>query len=256
MKIGSLDTQSQVIIIAEIGVNHEGDEKAAEKMIRLAAASGADIVKFQTFKVGRYVSPAYGQERLERLKKFELSFDAFRRLAGVAKEENVLFLSAALDLERARCLEEIVPAFKIASGDNDFFPLMRQTAQTGKPLIVSSGLADLEILKRAKECIEGIWRDLSITQEMAVLHCVSSYPVPPQEANLASIPFLKEKLGCVVGYSDHTLGLDAPLMAAAMGARIIEKHFTLDKNYSEFRDHRLSATPDELKNLVKKIREL
>lgn len=256
MKIGPMDTDQKVFVIAEVGVNHEGDEAVAARLVRLAAQAGADAVKFQTFKVENYVSDAYGEARVQRLKKFALPFEAFGRLARVAGEAGILFLSTPLDLESAKYLDTIAPAFKIASGDNNFWPLLLQVAATGKPTLLSCGLADLAAVDRAKSFIEAEWRRLGITQELALLHCVSSYPVPPDQANLRSIQLLRERFGGTVGYSDHTNGLDAALMSVALGARIIEKHFTLDKHYSEFRDHQLSADPAELKHLISKVREL
>jgi sialic acid synthase SpsE len=139
-----------------------------------------------------------------------------------------------------------VDAYKIASGDNNFVPLLELVAATGKPVIISTGLSDLEQVERAAGFFDG--------RELAILHCTSAYPAPPEEANLAVIPLLAERLGCTVGYSDHTLGIETCVAAVAAGARVLEKHFTLDKQQSDFRDHRLSADPAELAELVAQVR--
>ncbi|HYF02551.1 MAG TPA: N-acetylneuraminate synthase family protein, partial [Patescibacteria group bacterium] len=157
-------------------------------------------------------------------------------------------------MESAQFLEGLVPAFKIASGDNTFFPLLKTVAETGKPIIMSAGLATFGELKKSKEFIENVWQENSLKNtDLAILHCVVSYPTPAEEANLSAILDLK-KLGLTVGYSDHTLGIDAAVLSVACGARIIEKHFTIDKNYSEFRDHQLSANPQDLKELVERVK--
>ena len=252
MKINHFDTNRAVLIIAEIGNNHEGNYSLAEEMIHAAAQAGADAVKFQTIIPERLAS-IKNTKRIEQLKSMQLRYEDFKKLSEVAKKQNVIFLSTPFDIESAKFLESFVPAFKISSGDCDFYPLLRQVAKTGKPVIFSSGLADFDQVKKTKAFIESVWRENHITQDMAVLHCVARYPTPKEEANLDFIKTLQE-LGIVVGYSDHTLGIEAALLAVKQGVRIIEKHFTLDKNFSEFRDHQLSADPAEFSELVRKIR--
>jgi len=254
MKIGNWDLNQNILIVAEIGNNHEGSYALAEEMIGLAAKAGAGAVKFQTIIPERLVSPSQ-KDRILQLQKFRLRYDEFEKLSKVAERENVLFLSTPFDIESAQFLEPLVPAFKISSGDNNFFPLIDVVARTGKPIILSSGLMDMKQITKARDFIQNIWREQGIKQEMAVLHCVASYPAPPQEANLLAIRQLRDRLGVTVGYSDHTLGIEAAVLSVALGARIIEKHFTLDKNYSEFRDHQLSADPQELTLLVRRVRE-
>ncbi len=152
-------------------------------------------------------------------------------------------------------MSRLVDAYKIASGDNDFFPLLDRVAHTGKPVIVSTGVSDLAQIAAAVGSLRAQWHAQSRTGELGLLHCVSSYPTPPEQANLRSIPFLAARFDCTIGYSDHTLGTEAAVLAVAAGARIIEKHFTLDKHYSDFRDHQLSADPAEMEMLVKRIGE-
>ena len=252
MIINKFDTDKKVLVIAEIGNNHEGNFALAEKMIILAAQAGVGAVKFQTIIPDKLVS-CNQVNRIKQLKKFQLSYNDFEKLSKVAEKENILFLSTPFDIESACFLNQIVPAFKIASGDNNFFPLLEKIAQFDKPIILSSGMTNLKQLQKVKFYIEDIWEDLGINQQLAILHCVSSYPVPPEEANLSAIYDLQKELITDIGYSDHTIGIDAAVLSVAIGARIIEKHFTIDKNYSDFRDHQLSADPEEMSQLVKKI---
>jgi sialic acid synthase SpsE len=252
MHIGGADLADRILVVAEIGSNHEGSLDAARELVRAAAECGAGAVKFQTYRADRLVRPTDAQ-RLAQLSSFELPNRAFEKLRDVAHELGLLFLSTPFDLESVDLLEPLVDAFKVASGDNDFVPLLERIARTGKPVIVSSGLAELEDIRRAKELIEGIWQRDRIHQELAVLHCVSAYPLPPEGASLAAIPLLARELQCTVGYSDHTIGIEACVLAAALDARILEKHFTLDHAYSSFRDHQLSADPPELRELVRRV---
>lgn len=254
MKISNWDLAQDILVVAEIGNNHEGSYALAEEMVGLAARAGAGAVKFQTIVPDRLVSPSQ-KDRIRQLERFRLRYDEFEKLSEVAERENVLFLSTPFDIESARFLNNLVPAFKISSGDNLFFPLIDVVARTGKPIILSSGLTDMKQITKTKDFIQNIWRECRINQELAVLHCVVSYPTPPREANLLAIRQLRDQLGVTVGYSDHTLGIEAAILSVALGARIIEKHFTLDKNYSDFHDHQLSADPGELTLLVKRVRE-
>jgi len=252
MKIRNIDTKEKVCIIAEIGNNHEGSYALAEKMVILAAEAGADAVKFQTIIPERLVSIQQA-DRIEQLQKFQFSYNEFTKLSKVANNKGVVFLSTPFDIDSALFLNDIVPAFKIASGDNDFFPLIEVIAKTGKPIIMSTGLANIDEVKQSVKFIKNIWDNQNIDQELALLHCVSSYPTPLENANLLAIREL-ENIAGIVGYSDHTLGIDAAILSVALGARIIEKHFTIDNNYSDFHDHKLSANPEDFKEMVEKIR--
>ncbi len=254
MNIGRLDTDEKVLIIAEIGNNHEGNYALAEEMIGLAAEAGADAVKFQTIVPDKLISPMQ-QDRIQQLDRFRLTYREFEKLSRVAQHENIAFLSTPFDIESARFLEPIVPAFKISSGDNNFFPLIDVIVKTGKPIILSAGLTDLQQICLTRDFIKDGWSDIGIEQEMAILHCVTSYPTPLAEANLLAIRTLQE-LGVTTGYSDHTMGIEAAVMSVALGARIIEKHFTIAKDYSDFRDHQLSADPHELSELVRRTHDV
>jgi len=255
MRIGEVDLDAEVLVVAEIGNNHEGDVALGQELIGLAAEAGAGAVKFQTYRTEELVSRG-NVARFEQLKLFELSHDEFERLAATASDEGVMFLSTPFDLGSAEFLASLVPAFKIGSCENTFYPLLETVARFGKPVLLSGGMMDVLELADSKARIEEVWRRQGVQQELAVLHCVTSYPVPPEEANLAAISRLREALGCTVGYSDHTLGIEAAAVSVALGARVVEKHFTVDKHYSKFRDHQLSADPNDMAQLVRKIREI
>lgn len=247
MRIGDIDLDEQVLVVAEIGNNHEGSSAVAHELVRRASECGADAVKLQTFRTEAFVRPS-DQERYERMRRFELAPEHLVELEREARLAGLLFVSTPLDLGSVSLLEPLVDAYKIASGDNDFVALLEAVAATGKPVILSTGLSDLERVERALTTLHG--------SDLVVLQCTSAYPAPPDEVNLSAIPLLAERLGHTVGYSDHTLGLAACLAAVAAGARLIEKHFTLDKEQSDFRDHRLSADPEELRALVEGVREV
>jgi sialic acid synthase SpsE len=251
MRIANHNLDDRILIVAEIGNNHEGNFDVACRMVDAAADAGVDAVKFQTFKTKLFTSNA-DPARVARLEKFELTQDQFRQLEQLARKRGLIFFSTPLDLVSAKFLEPIVDVFKVASGDNDFLPLIAQVCETKKPVIISTGLADLAHLER----IAAFAREHGADGRLAFLHCVCAYPAPPSDVNLRAIPMLAERLGCPIGWSDHTLGPEACLAAAAIGARILEKHFTLDKNFSSFRDHQLSADPAEMKYIVESVRKI
>lgn len=252
MQIGNFDLQAKVLIVAEIGNNHEGNFEIAKELVREAAKCGVAAVKFQTFNTEHYVSRS-DVARFERLKSFELSHEQFGELAELARSLGMLFISTPFDLGSAAFLENIVDAFKIASGDNDYYPLLAHIARVNKPLIISTGASDLQQVSRTVAFVRDQWAKNHRPGELALLHCVSSYPVPAVQANLLAIPFLAENFDCTIGYSDHTQGINAALLAVGLGARLIEKHFTLDKQFSDFRDHQLSADPPEMRTLVQAV---
>jgi N-acetylneuraminate synthase/N,N'-diacetyllegionaminate synthase len=252
MLIGPVDLEREVLVVAEIGNNHEGDFGRAEELIARAAETGAQAVKFQTFVPEHYVS-CEETARLERLRQFAFTFEQFEKLARYAESKGLVFLSTPFDLASAKFLDKLCPAIKISSGDNNFIPLLELIATFNKPVLLSTGLADLSDIERAHATIANIWSQRADKGEIVLLHCVSSYPTPIDDANLSAIRTLRERFGGTVGYSDHTLGIDAAVLSVALGARVVEKHFTLDKNLSDFRDHQLSADPAELKELVMRV---
>ena len=247
---------SRTLIIAEVGNNHEGDFSVAEELVDKAAEAGADAVKFQTFLPELFTSRA-DPARFQRLKQFQLSFDQFAALAARAKARGLKFISTPLDLESAEFLAGIVDAMKIASGDNTFWPLIRAAARSGRPMIISTGISGRSEIQHAVDTVEATWAETGKPAELALLHCIVSYPAPPEQANLSAIQSLHQAFPrYTVGYSDHTIGIDAAVAAVAMGARVVEKHFTLANDYSDFRDHQLSAAPAAMAEMVRRIREI
>ena len=253
MKVGAVDLTREVLIIAEIGNNHEGDRNLAAEMIIQAAAAGAGAVKFQSIVPEHLVAPDQ-PARLEQLRRYQLSVSDHEYLADVATKNNVMFLSSPFSLGFVDVLSSLVPAFKIASGDNDYVNLLQRVARTGKPVLLSTGMSNLDQVAFSVGTLTTAWADAGLDDPgLVILHCVSAYPTPAEETNLGAINALS-RFGRLVGYSDHTLGIEAAVLAVALGARVIEKHFTLSRTLSAFRDHQLSAEPQEFKLLVERVR--
>lgn len=255
MIIEERDVTKNVFIIAEIGNNHEGNFELAKRLIDEASKSGVDAVKFQTFIPELFISREE-KLRIDKLRSFQFSFHQFYKLKQHANKKGLVFFSTPLDLESAKYLNKIQSIFKIASSDNNFLQLIDLVTSFDKNLILSTGLSETKELDFIYKRIFKNWEDKGIAKKLALMHCVSSYPVPDSEANLKNIKFLKKRYPkAIIGYSDHTTGIDCCVFATLLGAKIIEKHFTIDKNYSDFRDHQLSADPKDMKFLVKKIRK-
>jgi len=252
MKIGNFDLNREILIVAEIGNNHEGNFDVANELVRMAAQCGVGAVKFQVFRAEDYVSRS-DSARFRQLKSFELSYSEFEQLSDLARSLGLLVISTPFDLASAEFLETIVDSYKIASGDNNFYPLLDRIASTGRPVIISTGISDLRQVSQTVAYMKQRWIEKNIPEQLVLLHCVSGYPTPPDQANLQSIRFLADNFDCTIGYSDHTIGLEAALIAVVLGARIIEKHFTIDKTFSDFRDHQLSADPVEMRELVERV---
>lgn len=246
LKIGEIDLGEELLLVAEIGNNHEGDFARARELVQAAAQSGVQAVKFQTFKTELFIHPGQPQ-RVAQLKGYELSFDQFAELKELAHQLGLLFISTPLDLDSAEFILEIADAVKVGSGDNLHFPLLDRLSGQEKPVILSAGMIDAEQVEQLLARFSG---------PVALLHCVSAYPVAPEQANLGAIEDYRRRFQVPIGYSDHTLGLQACLAAVALGARILEKHFTLDKKTSDFRDHQLSADPEEMARLVREARQI
>jgi len=251
MRIGAVDLRERVAVVAEIGNNHEGDAVVAADLVRAAARCGADAVKLQAFATERYVARA-DEARFAMLSRFELPLDDYRRLGELARSLGLVFGITPFDVPTAHALAGDVDFLKIASGDNDFVPLIEAVAQADVPVVVSTGATDLDGVLVAAERLRTAWagRDPGLL----VLQCTSAYPTPPTSANLRAIPEIAAHLGCAVGFSDHTEGVDAAPVAVALGARLVEKHFTLDRASSDFRDHALSADPAGLVELIRRVR--
>jgi N,N'-diacetyllegionaminate synthase len=247
----NLNKLKKTFIIAEIGNNHEGSFNVACKLIKEAKKAGVDAVKFQTFKTEDFINP-YDKKRFRKLKKFELSYEEFEKLSVIAKNNKLKFISTPLDINSAIFLNNIVDCFKIASGDNNYYDLIKTVLNFDKTTFISTGLLDFIKVKSLVKFIKKIGFNFS---KLSLFHCVSDYPVSYEDANLLSIKFLKAKLPLTIGYSDHTIGREASIVAVSLGAKIIEKHFTLSNNFSKFRDHQISLNPRDMKQLVSSIRK-
>jgi N,N'-diacetyllegionaminate synthase len=251
---------SKVFVIAEIGINHNGSASQAEKMIDAAAESGADAVKFQSFRVDRLLIPSrdrYAQQMdgaesaYQMLRRCELSWEDQEKLKKHAEKRSLIFLSTPFDEETADFLDLIgVPVFKIASSDITHVPLLRHVASKGKPIILSTGMS---FLSEVADAIHNL--RASGAKEILLMHCVSAYPAPPQNMNLRALQTLQSYFELSVGLSDHSEGILLSLVAVALGAVVIEKHFTLDKQ-APGPDHRASMDPSDLKTLVRNLRDV
>lgn len=250
-------------IIAEAGVNHNGSFELARELVDVAVDAGCDAVKFQTFKPEKVCSPfapkanyqlrttAAEESQLEMGKKLELPFEAFRDLYHDCMDKGIIFLSTPFDYDSADFLAHLpVPAFKIPSGEITNLFFLEHIARKGRPLIVSTGMATLEEVAIAVETIRATG-----TQQMVLLQCVSNYPADPSNMNLRAMRTMEDAFGVGVGLSDHTVGTEIAFAAVAMGACVIEKHFTLSKELPG-PDHRASLEPQDLVKLVKGIRNV
>lgn len=248
-------------IIAEAGVNHNGDVEMAHRLVDVAVQAKADAVKFQSFKAGRVVVPDApkadyqlqitdrAESQLEMLRRLELSPEVHRALMDYCRKKGILFLSTPFDEESADFLNGIgMPAYKVPSGEITNLPFIAHIASKQKPMIASTGMSSLDEVEAAVRAIRGVGNE-----ELILLHCVSSYPAAPADANLRAMHTMAAKFNLPVGYSDHTLGIEVALAAVALGACVIEKHFTLDRNLPG-PDHRASLEPNELVALVRGIR--
>lgn len=256
----------KVIIIAEAGVNHNGVYENAIKLIEAAATAGADYVKFQTFKADKIVSKSaqkadYQIQNLndhtgtqhEMLKKLEMPIDWYESLIDRANQLGIKFLSTGFDEESIDFLERWNPDFyKIPSGEITNKPYLQHVAGKRKPIILSTGMADIQEVKTAVEILinQGISKE-----KITVLHCNTEYPTPMEDVNLLAMIYIRNELNINVGYSDHTLGIEVPIAAVALGAKVIEKHFTIDRTLSG-PDHAASLESHELTDLVKAIRNI
>ena len=252
-----------VLIVAEAGVNHNGDLGIARGLIEAAAESGADLVKFQTFSAGRLVTKsaplaayqaATGEsDHYEMIRRLELSRDDHERLAEACRSNGIEFFSTAFDLESVDLLVELGQTrFKVASGEINNLPLLRHVGSFGYEVILSTGMADLTEVDEALRVLESSGTPRERT---TVLHCTTDYPALMGDVNLRAMTTIARELDVSVGYSDHTLGTEVSVAAVAMGATVIEKHFTLDRSYSG-PDHSASLEPSELALMVSQIRNI
>ena len=252
-----------VFIIAEAGVNHNGSLELAKKLVDAAKDAGADSVKFQTFISENLVTKnAYKAEyqekaakvqesQFEMLKKLELSFDDFIELNDYCMSKNIEFMSTAFDLETIKFLSNLeMPRWKVPSGEITNLPYLIEVAKQKRHVVLSTGMCTLSEVRCAIDTL----KENDIV-DLTVLHCTTDYPTPYSDVNLKAMLTIKEEFDVKVGYSDHTVGIEVPIAAVALGATIIEKHFTLDRNM-EGPDHKASLEPHELKDMVNSIRNI
>ena len=255
----------KTLIIAEAGVNHNGDIKLAKKLIDAAAIAGADFVKFQTFKAknlalktaekAEYQTKNVGSgiSQFDMLKQLEISEANHLELKAYAEQKGIAFLSSAFDTEGLAYLESLdIPLIKIPSGEITNLPYLQKVAAIGKPVILSTGMSNMVEIKDAM----AVLLSGEITQEkITILHCNTEYPSPFEDVNLTAMLSIEKELGIAIGYSDHTLGIELPIAAVALGAKVIEKHFTLDRNMPG-PDHSASLEPKELIAMIEAIRNV
>ncbi len=254
--------KNKVLIIAEAGVNHNGSLELAKKLIDVAKECGVDIVKFQTAKLESLVSKCapmaeyqknnIGQVKSQKdmLKELLLSFDDFVELKKYCDEKEIEFLSTPFDIDSIYFLDDMVSVWKVPSGEITNLPYLIEIAKTKKPVILSTGMSEMYEIEDAVRVLRQ-----NGTEKLILLHCNTQYPTPYEDVNLYAMNQLKEEFGVEVGYSDHTPGIEVPVAAVAMGATVIEKHFTLDKNM-EGPDHKASLEPKELAEMVRSIRNI
>lgn len=255
----------RTLVIAEAGVNHNGDLALARKLIDAAVEAGADLVKFQTFSADRQVTrvaaKAYYQSRetgssetqYEMLRRLELTAEMHKELITYCAKRGIGFFSTGFDIESVDMLVSLGQnRFKIPSGEITNLPYLRHIGHMGKPVIMSAGMAEMDEIQAAIDVLEQAGTPREI---VTVLHCTSEYPAPMVEVNLLAMPGIREKFGVEVGYSDHTRGTEVAIAAVALGASVIEKHFTLDRSMRG-PDHRASLEPEELKVMVTAIRNI
>jgi len=255
----------KTIVIAEAGVNHNGSLDIAKEMIRAASDSGADYIKFQTFLTQNLVSKdakqadyqtknlGYESSQFEMLKKLELNLNDHKELYEYCKKCNIGFFSTAFDLDSITLLESFnLPMWKVPSGEITNFPYLKKIGSLLKPVILSTGMATLGEIEAAIEVLETSGTDRNL---ISILHCTTEYPAPVDEVNLNAMITIGQAFKVKFGYSDHTEGIEIPLAAVAMGASIIEKHFTLDKKM-DGPDHKASLEPTELKQMIIGIRKI
>lgn len=256
----------KILIIAEAGVNHNGSIELAKRLIDAAADAGVDYVKFQTFDAKKLASKNakkadYQEKNMKEsrdsqqdmLSKLEISQEDHYTLIEYCKSKNIKFFSTAFDLTSLEFLDNLkLGLWKIPSGEITNYPYLRRIAQTKDPIILSTGMSDLEDIENA---IDALCKNGASKDNITVLHCNTEYPTPMQDVNLKAMNFIAQKLGVKIGYSDHTLGIEVPIASAALGATIIEKHFTLDRNM-DGPDHKASLEPHELKEMVRAIRNI
>ena len=257
---------SHTLIIAEAGVNHNGSIELAKKLVEKAKEAGVDYIKFQTFKASKLVTKAAkqaeyqqknigkeGDSQYQMLKKLELSPEEHEVLIDYCHQLGIKFFSTAFDFDSIDYLHSLnLGLWKIPSGEVTNYPFLKRIAAFNEPTILSTGMCDMEDVRSA---VNALYKNGLSKENLILLHCNTEYPTPFEDVNLKAMDALRKEFGVEVGYSDHTKGIEVPIAAVALGATVIEKHFTLDRNM-EGPDHKASLEPDELKAMVSAIRNI
>ena len=257
---------NKTLIIAEAGVNHNGSIELAKKLVEKAKKAGVDYIKFQTFKASKLVTKAAkqaeyqqknngkeGDNQYQMLKKLELSPEEHEILINYCRQLGIKFFSTAFDFDSIDYLHSLnLGLWKIPSGEVTNYPFLKRIAAYNEPTILSTGMCDMEDVRAA---VEALYKNGLSKENLILLHCNTEYPTPFEDVNLKAMDALRKEFGVEVGYSDHTKGIEVPIAAVALGATVIEKHFTLDRNM-EGPDHKASLEPDELKAMVSAIRNI
>ena len=257
---------SKTLIIAEAGVNHNGSIELAKKLVEKAKEAGVDYIKFQTFKASKLVTKAAkqaeyqqknigkgGDSQYQMLKKLELSPEEHEVLIDYCHQLGIKFFSTAFDFDSIDYLHSLnLGLWKIPSGEVTNYPFLKRIAAYNEPTILSTGMCDMQDVRNA---VEALYKNGLSKENLILLHCNTEYPTPFEDVNLKAMDALRKEFGVEVGYSDHTKGIEVPIAAVALGATVIEKHFTLDRNM-EGPDHKASLEPDELKAMASAIRNI
>ena len=244
------------LLIAEIGGNHEGNFNYAKRMAKLAISTGVDAVKFQLYKGSSLVSPVESIERHKHFNKFELTKNQHIQIAKICKKSGVDYLASVWDEEMLEWIDKYLKYYKIGSGDLTAYPIIENLAKRGKPIILSTGLSNLKEIKDVIRFIQKKNKIYKSKKNLSILQCTSTYPTLDEEVNLNVIKTLKKETKLTVGYSHHNEGDLALLVAYLTGAEILEFHFTDSRKNKTFRDHKISLTAEETKNLIKKINKI
>lgn len=255
MELFGKDLDKELVVVAEAGVNHEGSIAAAVRLVQLAKEAGADAVKFQAYTPERLIT-SLRAETLGRVRRFRLTEEGHGTVAEEGRRLGIAVFSSAITEDMIPFLAENFPVIKLASADIDFEPAIRAAARTGKPLVVSTGNATLDEVDRAVAWIAEEIGDVPLRERLVLLQCTSAYPAPVEDANVATMETLRRRYGVRVGYSNHVVGPAACLAAVALGACMLEIHFTDSREGRTFRDHQLAMTADELRALVRTARDV
>lgn len=244
------------LLIAEIGGNHEGDFEYAKQLTRLAIESQADYIKFQLYTGDSLVSPVEGAQRNQHFKKFELTQEQHIELAKMCIDAGRKYMASVWNTDFIEWIDPYMEVYKVGSGDLTAYPVLKVIAKIGKPIIISTGLATLEEVEDAVNFIQSVNPIYREAENLAILQCTSMYPIEFHDANLNVMNTIRAKTGLAVGYSDHTIGKKGLETAVAMGAQILEFHFTDTREGKSFRDHKVSLTKDEVLELIESIKEI